>query len=52
MPGRPRTAAEVEALVVEWRGKGGMETKPETTGGVERRQRLGGLLNYYYCKAA
>jgi hypothetical protein len=25
-----------------------METKAETTGGVERRQRLGGLLNCYY----
>jgi putative transposase len=25
-----------------------METKAETTGAVERRQRLGGLLNYYY----
>ena len=29
-----------------------METKAETTGPVERRQRLGGLLNYYYHKAA
>jgi putative transposase len=29
-----------------------METKAETTGAVERRQRLGGLLNYYYRKAA
>ena len=29
-----------------------METKAETTGPVERRQRLGGLLNYYYRKAA
>ena len=29
-----------------------METKDETTGAVERRQRLGGLLNYYYRKAA
>ena len=27
-------------------------TKAETTGVVERRQRLGGLLNYYYRKAA
>jgi hypothetical protein len=29
-----------------------METKDETTGAVEWRQRLGGLLNYYYRKAA
>jgi putative transposase len=29
-----------------------MEAKNETTGAVERRQRLGGLLNYYYRKAA
>ena len=29
-----------------------METKAEMTGAVERRQRLGGLLNYYYRKAA
>jgi hypothetical protein len=29
-----------------------METKAETTGPVERHQRLGGLLNYYYRKAA
>jgi hypothetical protein len=29
-----------------------MEMKAETTGAVERRQRLGGLLNYYYRKAA
>jgi putative transposase len=29
-----------------------METKNETTGAVERRRRLGGLLNYYYRKAA
>ena len=29
-----------------------MQTKAETTGGVERRQRLGGLLNYYYRRAA
>jgi putative transposase len=29
-----------------------MDTKAETTGVVERRQRLGGLLNYYYRKAA
>ena len=29
-----------------------METKAETTGPVKRRQRLGGLLNYYYRKAA
>jgi hypothetical protein len=29
-----------------------MESKAETTGPVERRQRLGGLLNYYYRKAA
>ena len=28
-----------------------MDTKAETTGAVERRQRLGGLLNYYYRKA-
>jgi hypothetical protein len=28
-----------------------META-EATGAVERRQRLGGLLNYYYRKAA
>jgi helix-turn-helix protein len=29
-----------------------METTTETTGAVERRLRLGGLLNYYYRKAA
>ena len=29
-----------------------METKNETTGAVERRRRLGGLLNYYYRRAA
>jgi hypothetical protein len=29
-----------------------MEMKAETPGAVERRQRLGGLLNYYYRKAA
>jgi putative transposase len=29
-----------------------METTAEATGAVERRQRLGGLLNYYYRKAA
>jgi hypothetical protein len=29
-----------------------METKAETAGVVERRQRLGGLMNYYYRKAA
>jgi putative transposase len=29
-----------------------METTAERTGAVERRQRLGGLLNYYYRKAA
>jgi putative transposase len=29
-----------------------METKAETTGVVARRQRLGGLLNYYYREAA
>jgi putative transposase len=29
-----------------------VETKVGTTGGVERRQRLGGLLNYYYRIAA
>ncbi len=29
-----------------------MDREAETTGGVERRQRLGGLLNYYYRKAA
>jgi len=29
-----------------------MQTKAETTGGVERRQRLGRLLNYYYRRAA
>ena len=29
-----------------------MEAKPEMAGAVERRQRLGGLLNYYYRKAA
>jgi len=29
-----------------------METKAEMTGAVQRRQRLGGLLNYYYRKAA
>jgi hypothetical protein len=28
-----------------------METTTETTGAVERRQRLGGLLNYYYRQA-
>jgi len=45
--------AEVEALVVRMaEEKVPMETKPETTGGVERRQRLGGVLNYHYCKAA
>jgi transposase InsO family protein len=29
-----------------------MDREAETNGGVERRQRLGGLLNYYYRKAA
>jgi putative transposase len=29
-----------------------METRAETTEAVERRQRLGGLLNYYYRKTA
>jgi putative transposase len=29
-----------------------MEATAERTGAVERRQRLGGLLNYYYRKAA
>jgi hypothetical protein len=29
-----------------------METKAQTTGAVKRRRRLGGLLNYYYRKAA
>jgi hypothetical protein len=28
-----------------------METTTETTGAIERRQRLGGLLNYYFRKA-
>jgi hypothetical protein len=29
-----------------------VQTKAETTGRVERRQRLGGLLNHYYRRAA
>jgi hypothetical protein len=29
-----------------------METMTEATGAVERRQRLGGVLNYYYRRAA
>ena len=29
-----------------------MDREAETTGGVERRQRPGGLLNYYYRRAA
>ena len=29
-----------------------MDREAETTGGIARRQRLGGLLNYYYRKAA
>jgi hypothetical protein len=29
-----------------------METTAEATGAVERRQRLGGLLNFYYRKTA
>jgi hypothetical protein len=71
LPGRPRTVAEVEALVVrmaeenpDWgyhlernhQGLGNrlimpMKGRPETTGDV-RWRRLGGLLNYYYRKAA
>jgi len=44
-PGRPKTAAGNE-LIDDQRGAADMN------GSVERHERLGGMLNYYYRKAA
>ena len=65
-PGRPRTAAEIEALVLrmaeenrDWgyrRIQGALSNlghkMARSTGTIQRRQRLGGMLNYYYRTAA